>query len=460
MSLVTTSYTTAQLERLNRTSILKRFLRESGLGLYGVVDSGTTGTIVDTARLSHPAFNDDTFQGWAYILKDAGGAAAAPEGEIQSIDPDEFAASTGTVGVYGTFSAAPAAGDEFAIFHMIHPQDVLDHLDELLKHEIYLPAWAILSHVPDGDMEQSALTDWTDTNATSAKSTAEPAMNGSRWMTVTASADNGYTSSVSLYVHPGERYHMSALARTDGSTQAKLVAYDVTNAAEIDSVSTSATSTVRVWKEFSAPSGCYEIKLRLQTVTNGQVTSWDDVCFFSPNETELPLPWWVKDSDQVHGVYYLRPYSTVSANEWQPAYRGERDQRWDKHDEAFGRGMLRVNARQGSAVYPLYIKGTRNETAFSNNNTDYKRLDPNLITAGLCYKVFSQLSNLPQTGTLNVDWIKEKANIWRSEWEMQKRRHLLRLEQEETSEAPEAMFIRSPRSYHSPGYEYREWNVR
>jgi len=77
----------------------------------GTVDSGSTTTIVDTAALYQP---DDHWNGaYAYILTDAGGASAAPEGEERPVS--DFDQSTGTLTVLAAFTAAPAAGDTYEL---------------------------------------------------------------------------------------------------------------------------------------------------------------------------------------------------------------------------------------------------------------------------------------------------------------------------------------------------------
>lgn len=71
---------------------------------------GTTTTIVDSKQVGeHGA--DDWKNGVAFIVRDAAGASAAPEGEFQRISG--YTDSTGTFTVDTAFSAAPASGDTF-----------------------------------------------------------------------------------------------------------------------------------------------------------------------------------------------------------------------------------------------------------------------------------------------------------------------------------------------------------
>ena len=69
---------------------------------------GGTGTIVDTTLGTQ--YITGSFLNWtAFIVRDAGGAAAAPEGEFQRVSA--YNASTKTITVASVFSAAVAAGD-------------------------------------------------------------------------------------------------------------------------------------------------------------------------------------------------------------------------------------------------------------------------------------------------------------------------------------------------------------
>jgi len=68
---------------------------------------GSTTTVVDTANLTAP---DDYYEAWqAYVLTDAGGASAAPEGETRPVT--EYSQATATLTVSPAFTAAVAAGD-------------------------------------------------------------------------------------------------------------------------------------------------------------------------------------------------------------------------------------------------------------------------------------------------------------------------------------------------------------
>lgn len=83
-----------------------------------VATGGTTATIVDT-KLVGVGVDDDWNEGRAFIVYDAGGAGAAPEGETRRIS--DYVDSTGTFTVDTVFSASPAATDRYGYVSEYYP---------------------------------------------------------------------------------------------------------------------------------------------------------------------------------------------------------------------------------------------------------------------------------------------------------------------------------------------------
>lgn len=442
MTLVTASPTLPSVETLTRAQILKRWGRESGLMQVGTATSGSVSTIVDTTRLQSAQYSSDAWVGaTARISYDAGGAAAAPEGDIRPITDGE--PGNGKLTVSPDFSAAPAASDIYQLWRQPHPQDVLDHLDTILTQETWLPCWQLLTEIPDGDMEQSNTTDWTGTNATVTKISTEPAMSGTRWLSVANTAAGGYAATAAMRVVPGKSYHISALSRCAASaTTAQLTVYDATNSAAITTLTHTNMVNVRLWGRFTVPSTCNQITVRLGASENAKTTLWDDAVLYALEDYSIALPWWVKSSTQVKGVFRMQSES-IGTNLLNESLRGEPDHNWDIIPEtAFGRNQLRLTRRTGYITDPLFIFGSRNETAFANENTDVKHVDGNWINAALCYKVFSQLVSRAGSGSLDVGEWKEQKAEWKREYELRKRQQEQRLELVMQSSAPDRMFYR------------------
>lgn len=94
--------------------------REIGILKEGVATGGSTTTIIDTNERSEE--NDYWNGGTAWILKDAGGAGAAPEKEFALIT--DHVSATGTLTV-ATFSAAVGAGDRYAVANDWVPKNII-----------------------------------------------------------------------------------------------------------------------------------------------------------------------------------------------------------------------------------------------------------------------------------------------------------------------------------------------
>jgi len=430
MSLLTTTQTTAQVESVVRRNVISRFGRDTGLVKYGTATGGGTTTIVDTTSLKSSQFNADNFStGWARISYDAGGAAAAPETEIRDISA-AFAPSTGTV-TTTAFSAAVASGDKYELWGFVHPQTVLDTIDQVLTQDCYIPDWTLLTEVPDGDMEQSGTTDWTNSNATLSKATAEPQMWGRRYLNVLTTAAGGYaTLATNIRVVPGRRYHFSTLVRcATASTTASLVIYDISNSAAISTKTTTSTVNVRLRTDFTAPVGCNFINIRAGSDEDAKNTCWAQMCLFSPESRDLPLPWWVREKQQVKAVMTCTFDSAGSSDLYQSVPRLSVDTgRWDVMDKAFGRGQLSVVSRHGPPSEPVMIMGTRNETAFDNDNTEVKRVDANWLAACLNYRVFDQLQSLPNSSLLSMSWVNQRMQKFERDYEMQRKKQAQRAE--------------------------------
>lgn len=446
MALVTGTWTTATSESITRADCLKRLLRE-GFGDYGTATGGTTATIVDTGMLQSSAYPDDKYKGmWARIEYDAGGAAAAPEGEIRPVSAST--ASSGTVTVNPVFSVAPASGDRYQLWAFMHPQKVLDTLDQVMTQDCYLPEWTILTEVPDGDMEQNNTTDWVASSATLSKVSAEPALWGKRWLRVTTTGAGGYAqNAAALAVVPGTTYHLSVIARPNAATTtATLRAYDNTSGATIDLRTYTGSAPGRIHMTFEVPAGCHDIRLRMGATQSGVAVDFDELCFFSLDSTDLALPWWVTNKNQVKGIFETR-WNALTTDVWDPQPVGhlERD-RWDFRDSGFGRGQLRIVSRQGPPQDPVYIFGTRPETAWANENTETKHVDQDWLTARVMSLLFRQMQGPLSIGLQHADWVADRQRFWDEAWKRERKKQEERIQDVIQSQAPE-VYVYSDRQY-------------
>ena len=95
--------------------------RELGLTEESIATGGSTTTLVDTVMRDEP--DDYWNEGTIWVLRDAGGAGAAPEGEYSRIS--DFVSSTGTMTLIDPLTAAIAGGDRYACMTSHVPLDVI-----------------------------------------------------------------------------------------------------------------------------------------------------------------------------------------------------------------------------------------------------------------------------------------------------------------------------------------------
>ena len=434
------------VEELTRTNFIKRFLRETGLGDYGIATGGSTSTIVDTGRLKSTQYADKDWEGgWARISKDAGGAQAAPEGEISPITT--YAPSTGTITVNPNFTQAPVSTDEYELWKFPTPQLVLDFLDQILKNDVWLPCWSPLSELPDFDMEDSGLDDWTDSGSTSSKVAGVTALSGRRHLNIAYTADGDFTRTASIAVAPGDPYYTSVLCRPNSDGTFTLQIFDVTNSAVIDSQTHTARYTGRIWLTWNAPATCELVQVRLVGSANSINADWDDLVFYAQNEPSIALPNWVKSKNQLRKVYRLSVGEVVD-NVQPPVLRGRGFQDYIIADNAFGTGQLRITMKERTAVPDsLYILGLRNEIAYTDDTSDVKLVDENYLMALLATKVFEHLGQLPRTGVLDTAWITDRARFWKTKADIESRVQMSRLEDIDQGQAEMQGFIDSNLTY-------------
>src|SRR3990167_3649802 len=90
----------------------------------GTATGGSTTTILDSVERAVATEVDDLWNGGtAWILYDAGGAGAAPQGEYGYIS--DFANTGGVITLRTALTTALASGDEYAIANLRYPLQVL-----------------------------------------------------------------------------------------------------------------------------------------------------------------------------------------------------------------------------------------------------------------------------------------------------------------------------------------------
>jgi hypothetical protein len=117
------------------THLLQQGFRKLRNTRVSTATGGSTTTIVDSKLIDYlgDSNEDDILNGGTVILiKDAGGASAAPEGEIRYIT--DYTSDTGTI-TFTAMTAAPAAGDTYMLVSKDFPlYDMLEVVNDALLY--------------------------------------------------------------------------------------------------------------------------------------------------------------------------------------------------------------------------------------------------------------------------------------------------------------------------------------
>ncbi len=425
--MVTTSPDIAQIESITKEGLIQSILRE-GFGMYGTVTAtGSTSIITDTDRLKSTQYNDQEWVGgWARISSNADSAGAAPEAEYRPITT--YVPSTGIITVNPAFTTAPTTNDRYELWKFPNPQITLDIIDEVMQELIWLPSWTMLSEIPDGDMEQTTKVDWTDSGATSTKVISEPAMNGARWLEVVNGSANDYTRSAVINVEPGQVCYTGALVLPIGNKTGSLIAHDETNNAAIANVIHDGQYMAGIGFDFTVPSNCEQISIRLSGVESDATVRWDEIVFWAYNTPDIALPWWVKNKSQVKALFRYERWQAASLSRFPRQVRGI-DSTYGFMDDAFGRGQLRVFRQSGQLNLPLQLYGTRNPIAFTNDTADNRRIDKMYLKAAVLWQLFNHLSNGPVNALFETSWLNDSRDRWENEYNIQTYQQMERIEQ-------------------------------
>lgn len=112
-------------------------LVELGVTRTGTATNGATNTIVDTNGLKN-IDNDYYNEGTAFVLYDAGGADAAPQGEFSIVS--DYAKLTNTLTLQNALTAAVAASDKYGVASsrfQLHA--VIETINLNLFADVYIP---------------------------------------------------------------------------------------------------------------------------------------------------------------------------------------------------------------------------------------------------------------------------------------------------------------------------------
>lgn len=316
-----------------------------------------------------------------------------------------------------TFSAQCPTATTYEI-HEFHPQFIKDAINEALENMTYeevLP----LTLVEDGDMEHATpINYWAETNITDpvvvnttivqfGKQSLEVEDNGS---------GGGYASLVStkyIAVTPGQQVIVWAVAYGD-QQGAKLTLYDVTNSAVIDTARHDEEGWGLLAFVVNVPDDCYELDVRLETITASGKTYWDHVGILKTSDVIRERPSWLAKEQDFLELLSLPIAGSMRSDNADNAYR-----MWTRNfiEESVGeriatpRGVvpLRLSLTH-RPVRPLFVKGLCPYPELSVD-ADETEADEQTVIAGAMHYFYKAQG----------DDYREDAWTWGSEFARRKR---------------------------------------
>lgn len=383
---MTSTTRSALLRQLAQDLFPERYIEFTAL-------ADSTTTLLQANELRHADASANALDpGWVYLYA---GTSAGDERNITEYDP-RAAATYGTVTPHRPFTSdLDATSVGFVYTGGLPPSQLLAHLNASLRRSRRQRPLAY-TLVSDGLMESSATTTW-DAAGSATLSKVTPTLGeGSRSLAVTSGSGGDYTENTTVPgVAAGERYCIEAkvhVTNTSGTHAASLVVYDATNAAAILTLSTSNRTPTRLYGEFTVPSGCYAITIRLSGSGTGTVGQWDEVLLWSAERSVLRLPSDINKFDEVRDVFQrVRRGSGTAGSDasWADDYDLVRLSGWEQRvDDTAGSPFLLDLSRSGwSKTYPVVVEALlpHAELTADSDTTTADRDDLVLRAKGLSY---------------------------------------------------------------------------
>jgi hypothetical protein len=316
-----------------RSAIASRVLEETGLGRDLTAATNATATNVVCDSLKAPTVAERLIPNGSlvYVYYDTGGVA--PQGEekyTSTFDP-----STGILTVSAAFTAAVTAGDKF---FLARPEvgaytQLTDAIKRALTQRCSRWLWRPLTRLPDGDMESSGVTSWSNSNGTLSKIATAfsfPDLFMNQVLSIVTSAAGGYAyQAIATSALEKQGWNLVVLARNVSNTTGTLdiSAYDVTGAAVITLSGDETSIGHGAWAmnryTFSLPSGCESFQVRFGHSANTATVYIAAVWLWRDADRELPIPTRVPSPGYVGRVVELLDRGQGTYEGWGQTERRE-----------------------------------------------------------------------------------------------------------------------------------------
>lgn len=267
------------------------------LGYVGTATAGAAGSLTDS-QLVDTGADATTWVGY-YLQRPTAAAAADLYRRVTA-----FTNTTGLLAHGGAnYTNNPVATDAYRLTY-IDPRVLMNAINDGL-YDCVVPYMGLISLVADPDMENSGVTDWTNTNSTLTKQTgAANVFSGVQSLRAVNSALNGQAAAAAFNAYPNTEYIVSAIVRGANFTPV-LLALDAASAT-IDSVTGSAfTNDWQVlWMTVTTPNSAAgrSIQIVLRGSEANATLEWDCVFVLPSGANRLAMPSWLEHQSDIQNI--------------------------------------------------------------------------------------------------------------------------------------------------------------
>ena len=281
-------------------------IRPLPVALGVTTDAGAAGQAQDGVRLAYENADENLLNG-VYFRIDAKVGSGPASGEFSRIKKAGLVPSTGVINLSPDLTGAIEIGTAYSL-HILHPTMLEQAISWALNQMPFLSVGPV-SLLGDADMEDTGIAAWAavDDVDVSKVTDAQYVWGGLQALLVDPKIPSweGYAEKTGTTpVVEGEGMLLSAVARSDKGSTVKLVPFDYSNNAEIlPTPSYVGDRHVELRSTFTVPSGCRQLKVRLNAI-GPFATYWDDVVLLGTSRQEIALPSWVDSPEDVANVGY------------------------------------------------------------------------------------------------------------------------------------------------------------
>lgn len=300
-------------------AIFDRVVEKYGLGKVianGDIDALVAGSFTSVKWLRNGNWGTNQFRSKSSLIQRPGAATAADEIRYAA----DLTNSSGLMAVDANWADTTLGTEYLRILdYGLHPQEVYDAIERGLRR-IHFQNQVYASLAADADMQSSATTSWTESDADAGpattftkETTASFIASGVRAGKIVNGAAGGYIRQ-RFSVIEGERIYAAAPILWASGTAAGLALRDVTNSAAIGTATSSAHLPYMFHERLeTVPSDCKQVEVRL--IGEGTDTFYvDGLHFQRESQSRLFLPSTINEAFEFEALTFARYPKNIDTN--------------------------------------------------------------------------------------------------------------------------------------------------